>query len=71
MSVSEKINGIKKGIYPDEAKAEIIISGFMRRSFLVKELLIAGNHLRTKIVGFSTEVSRITGIEISERDADF
>lgn len=70
MSVSEKINGIEKGIYPDEATAEIIISNFMRRSFLVKELLVVGNHLRTKIVGFSTEVGRITSLEIFECDVD-
>lgn len=70
MSVEKKIEGIKNGIYPESALVEIIISGFILRNFFVEELLIVENHLRTKIVGFSTEISRITSLEISACDVD-
>ncbi|HBO17001.1 MAG: hypothetical protein UR69_C0001G0036 [Candidatus Moranbacteria bacterium GW2011_GWE2_35_2-] len=71
MSISKKLNGIRDGIYPGNASVKVVVSGFIRRTFVVGELLVVGNHLRTETVEFSTEISRITGIEISGYDADF
>lgn len=70
MSISEKLNGIRDGIYPRNASVEVVVSGSIFKKFIVEELAVIGNFLRTKTIGFSIEIGRITSLEISKYDAD-
>ncbi|MCK9379297.1 MAG: hypothetical protein M0P97_04115 [Candidatus Moranbacteria bacterium] len=65
------LNNIGNEVYPKDALAEITISNSLKRRYLVSELQVVGDYLRTKEIGFSTVVNRITCVEISTCDADF